>query len=88
LLEIATSKELSITNEQELVANEQLNIIHLELEEIRRDGGTQPRAAINHLTVTEYAADMGEGAAFSPVLLFFDGKFGTNPHYLSLTFLT
>ena len=47
--------------------------VWLALEEIRRDGGTQPRATINHLTVTEYAADMREGASFPPVLLFFDG---------------
>ena len=47
--------------------------VWLALEEIRRDGGTQPRATINHLTVAEYAADMREGASFPPVLLFFDG---------------
>jgi hypothetical protein len=65
LLEIATSKELPVANEP--------SIISLDLEEIRRDGGTQPRAAIDHLTITEYAADMREGASFPPVLLFFDG---------------
>ena len=32
--------------------------VWLALEEIRRDGGTQPRAAINQLTVAEYAADI------------------------------
>lgn len=40
---------------------------------IRRDGGTQPRAAINHLTVAEYLEDMKEGAEFPPVTLFYDG---------------
>ncbi len=39
---------------------------------IRRDGGTQPRVAINQTTVEEYASDMKEGASFPPVLLFFD----------------
>ncbi len=39
---------------------------------IRRDGGTQPRVAINQTTVEEYADDMREGASFPPVLLFFD----------------
>lgn len=41
---------------------------------LRRDGGTQPRAAMNHQTVTEYATDMGEGAQFPPVVVFYDGS--------------
>jgi hypothetical protein len=37
---------------------------------IRTDGGTQPRAATDQATVTEYAADMTEGAKFPPVVVF------------------
>jgi hypothetical protein len=47
--------------------------VWLALEEIRRDGGTQPRVAINTTVVEEYASNMKDGASFPPVLLFFDG---------------
>jgi hypothetical protein len=40
---------------------------------IRTDGGTQPRARINQLTVAEYAEDMRSGDHFPPVLVFWDG---------------
>ena len=40
---------------------------------IRTDGGTQPRATINQLTVAEYAEDMRSGDHFPPVLVFWDG---------------
>ncbi len=45
----------------------------LTLDQIRRDGGTQPRVAINQTIVEEYADDLREGAVFPPVLLFNDG---------------
>ena len=48
-------------------------VIRVAISLIRRDGGTQPRAAINHQTVTEYACDMKEGAQFPPVVVFYDG---------------
>lgn len=47
---------------------------YLELRLIRTDGGTQPRAQINQDTVDEYAADMGAGATFPPVVVFYDGS--------------
>lgn len=40
---------------------------------IRTDGGTQPRATINQLTVAEYAENMRSGDRFPPVLVFWDG---------------
>ena len=46
--------------------------VNIPIKSIRRDGGTQPRVAINQTTVEEYASDMKEGASFPPVLLFFD----------------
>lgn len=45
----------------------------LAIDHIRTDGGTQSRAQINWLTVTDYAADIAEGAAFPPVVVYFDG---------------
>ena len=44
------------------------------LEKIRRDGGTQPRASINHQTVLEYVEDMKNGDSFPPVVVFYDGE--------------
>lgn len=40
---------------------------------IRRDGGTQPRAAINREAVSDYMASMAAGAEFPPVVVFYDG---------------
>ncbi len=45
----------------------------VELSAIRLDGGTQPRAAILEDVVEQYAADLGRGDAFPPMVLFFDG---------------
>ncbi len=46
----------------------------LSLSQLRRDGGTQPRANINHETVIEYAEDMKNGARFPAVTVFYDGE--------------
>ncbi len=47
--------------------------MQLAVDRIRTDGGTQSRAQINWLTVTDYAADIAEGATFPPVVVYFDG---------------
>jgi len=47
--------------------------MQLTVDSIRTDGGTQSRAQINWLTVTDYAADIAEGATFPPVVVYFDG---------------
>lgn len=41
---------------------------------IRRDGGTQPREAVNTAVATEYGEAMALGAKFPPVTVFHDGK--------------
>lgn len=43
------------------------------LNKIRTDGGTQPRESLEPETVTGFAEDMAQGAAFPPVTLFYDG---------------
>lgn len=48
------------------------SVTSLSLSQIRRDGGTQPRASINHETVREYAEDMKNGDKFPPVIVFYD----------------
>ncbi len=40
---------------------------------IRRDGGTQPREAVNTAVATEYGEQMALGAAFPPPVVFYDG---------------
>lgn len=41
---------------------------------IRVDGGTQSRAALYQNVVEEYAAAIGDGASFPPVVVFHDGR--------------
>ena len=45
------------------------------LDDIRTDGGTQPREYLNELVLSEYAESMAEGAEFPPVVVFFDGDY-------------
>jgi hypothetical protein len=48
-------------------------IIELELEKIRLDEHTQPRAEISNEVIGNYAEMMREGAKFPPIEIFFDG---------------
>ena len=47
--------------------------MQLELSQIRKDGGTQPRASYHFGIAESYAEDMAAGAAFPPVVVFYDG---------------
>ncbi len=47
---------------------------NLKIEQIRTDGGTQPRAKLNEATVAEYGEAITEGAKFPPVMVFHDGS--------------
>lgn len=46
----------------------------LKVANIRTDGGTQSRDGINSYTVAEYADEMRSGAAFPPIVVFYDGS--------------
>lgn len=50
-----------------------IEIENLRLDQIRIDGGTQPRVAIDEEVVAEYAEKYTEGADLKPVIVFFDG---------------
>ena len=50
-----------------------MEIKTLTLEEIRIDGGTQPRVIIDEAAVTEYAETLSSGVTLPPVVVFFDG---------------
>lgn len=45
----------------------------LELNQIRIDGGTQPRVEIDQEVLTEYAEHLRNGGTFPPVIVFYDG---------------
>lgn len=45
----------------------------LKLSQLRIDGGTQPRVAINEEAVSDYAQHLREGVVLPPVAAFFDG---------------
>jgi hypothetical protein len=45
----------------------------LQLDQLRTDGGTQPRARLDESAIKEYADDMRGGATFPPVVVFYDG---------------
>ncbi len=47
--------------------------MQLDIEQIRLDGGTQPRAAYHFGLAEAYAEDMQAGAVFPPVTVFYDG---------------
>lgn len=49
-------------------------ITRLSIAAIRRDGGTQPREAVNTAVAREYAEAMAGGAKFPPVTVFHDGQ--------------
>jgi len=46
----------------------------LKLDQIRLDGGTQPRAVLSQDVINEYADLMRSGVLFPPVTVFFDGS--------------
>ena len=50
-----------------------MNTQDLKLTQIRIDGGTQPRVAINEEAVDDYAERLREGVMLPPVTAFFDG---------------
>ncbi|MDZ4878215.1 MAG: hypothetical protein CLLPBCKN_007650 [Chroococcidiopsis cubana SAG 39.79] len=55
-------------------ALESLPISYLGLDEIRCDGGTQPRAAIDLKHVLLLEEQIGDGKELEPVIVFFDGE--------------
>lgn len=46
----------------------------LDIELIRRDGGTQPRAGLDRAVAMDYSEDLAEGVVFPPVTVFYDGE--------------
>ena len=49
-------------------------LLYLTLDEIRRDGGTQPRAAIDLKHVKLLEQQMEDGQELEPVTIFYDGE--------------
>ncbi len=51
---------------------ENQRLMQLDVSQLRTDGGTQPRVAINDATVAEYAEVLRGGAKFPPIVVFDD----------------
>jgi len=49
-------------------------VIQLPISQIRLDGGTQPRTALDFDAVEDYAEAVGAGAKFPPVVVYHDGE--------------
>lgn len=52
----------------------ELSVLYLNLDEIRRDGGTQPRAAIDLKHVKLLSEQIEDGQELEPVIVFYDGE--------------
>jgi len=50
------------------------HVEEVQIERIRLDGGTQPRASIDNDVVDEYRERMEDGDEFPPVVVFYDGS--------------
>lgn len=49
------------------------SLVQVPINQIRLDGGTQPRTALDFDAVEDYAEAMGAGAKFPPVVVYHDG---------------
>lgn len=50
-----------------------MSVVSLRIDDIKTDGGTQPRAYLDFKAVDDYTDDMEAGANFPPVTVFYDG---------------
>ena len=50
------------------------DVVRLPIAEIRLDGGTQPRSALDFAAIDDYAEAMSAGVKFPPVVVFQDGE--------------
>ncbi|MCC6363119.1 MAG: ParB N-terminal domain-containing protein [Bryobacterales bacterium] len=51
-----------------------MNLVNIPINDIHRDGGTQPRAALDWDAVHDYTDAMSTGAKFPAVTVFYDGE--------------
>ena len=50
------------------------DVVRLSIAEIRLDGGTQPRSALDFTAIDDYAEAMAAGVKFPPAVVFHDGE--------------
>lgn len=50
------------------------SVVRLSIDQIRLDGGTQPRTALDFAAIDDYAEAMAAGVKFPPVIVFHDGE--------------
>lgn len=63
-----------LENSQSSLQSSEPTILYLPLDEIRRDGGTQPRAAIDLKHVKLLVEQIEDGFELEPVIVFYDGE--------------
>jgi transposase-like protein len=51
-----------------------VDVVSMPIEQIRLDGGTQPRTALDFAAIDDYAEAMAAGVKFPPVVVFHDGE--------------
>ena len=51
-----------------------MSVVSLRIDDIKTDGGTQPRACLDFKAVDDYMDDMEAGVKFPPVTVFYDGE--------------
>lgn len=51
-----------------------MSVVSLRIDDIKTDGGTQPRAHLDFHAVDDYTDDMEAGTKFPPVTVFYDGE--------------
>jgi transposase-like protein len=51
-----------------------VDVVSLPIAQIRLDGGTQPRTALDFAAIDDYAEAMAAGGKFPPVVVFHDGE--------------
>lgn len=51
-----------------------MSVVSLRIDDIKMDGGTQPRACLDFKAVDDYMDDMEAGVKFPPVTVFYDGE--------------
>ncbi len=51
-----------------------MSVVSLRIDDIKTDGGTQPRALLDFKAVDDYSDEMEAGAKFPPVTVFYDGE--------------
>lgn len=71
---VMLSRDAGGSDRSSVPENLETPVCYLELDEIRRDGGTQPRAAIDLKHIKLLESQMEDGQELEPAIVFYDGE--------------